>query len=275
MRWSSVASGLVVPRTFTFRRARRLACAAAAVAAATTALPRPGARCFSRIAAPTGRVQWPDLRLWVQRLPDGTCVIARHRSPEATTAFDAYSQPAPGTREICIGGQCFYAFSGPRLGAEHLTVWRRLDDVQSTAAAWQNERDAGVLPFELDNADLPVRVIPCAERPQLTAAVWCWDEQDRRDPNRYLEDGTGGGSWMYWLDSPIITGVALCDPQSLVLGALTEETLNRCCSYCGPPFHTHKGAECGEDRGNSCCPNDYLPRKPARVRLLCSRCANS
>jgi len=198
MRWSSIAPGRGLHRTFTFRRVRRLACAAAAVAAVTGALPRPGARCFSRIAAPNGRVQWPDLRLWVQRLPDGTSVIARHRSPQATTAFDAYSQPVPGTRAICIGGQCFYAFCGPRLGAEHLTVWRRLDDIQSTAAAWQNERNAGVLPFEFDNADLPVRVIPCAERPQLTSAVWCWDELQRRDPNRYLEDGVGGGSWMYW-----------------------------------------------------------------------------
>lgn len=198
MRWSSVTAGLGVPRTFTFRRARRLACAAAAVASATSALPRPGARCFSRIAAPNGRVQWPDLRLWLQRLPDGTSVIARQRSPEATTAFDAYSQPVPGTRAICVGGQCFYAFCGPRLGAEHLTVWRRLDDVQSTAAAWQKERDTGVLPFELDSADLPVRVIPCAQRPQLTSAVWCWDDAQRRDPNRYLEDGIGSSSWMYW-----------------------------------------------------------------------------
>ncbi|CAK0824704.1 unnamed protein product, partial [Prorocentrum cordatum] len=39
--------------------------------------------------------------------------------------------------------------------------------------------------------------------PQLTAAVWCWDKQNEngegvKDPNRYWDDGAGGGPWMYW-----------------------------------------------------------------------------
>lgn len=57
-------------------------------------------------------------------------------------------------------------------------------------------------PCELDPL-LPARLTTLAERPQLTAAVWCWDRQNEngegvKDPNRYWDDGASGGPWMYW-----------------------------------------------------------------------------
>lgn len=44
----------------------------------------------------------------------------------------------------------------------------------------------------------PVRITFASERNPLTAAVWCWDKLDERDPRRYWDDGVGNGPWMYW-----------------------------------------------------------------------------
>jgi len=151
-------------------------------------------RCFAAVSgARAPAAQWPDLRLWIQRLPDGTAALSRRRSPAATIALDVYSQQMPGTRELRLGATRFFAFQAPRLGAEHMIVWRRIQDVREAAAAWQ--RSAGS-PTDLDVA-APLRVTPIGEHQQLTAAVWRWDEQGVRDPNRYWDDGAGG-EWMYW-----------------------------------------------------------------------------
>lgn len=135
---------------------------------------------------------WPDLRLWVQELPDGTVSIERQRSGKALLAFDAYSQRAPGTREVRLGNARFYAFAGPRLGAQHLVVWRRTIDVHNMVQRWRAS-GCGLEPCILDPFSL-LRLTR-ADR-QFTAAVWRWDEPGVRDPQRYWKDSVG--SWMYW-----------------------------------------------------------------------------
>mmetsp|Transcript_112734 Transcript_112734/g.352572 ORF Transcript_112734/g.352572 Transcript_112734/m.352572 type:complete len:473 (-) Transcript_112734:174-1592(-) len=176
---------------------RRITCTAAAMAAAVVGLPCRGARCLSVVPGAKG-VPWPDLRLWVRRLPDGTAAIARQRGPDTALAFDAYSQPRPGTREVRLGDSRFFAFTGPRLGAEHMVVWRRVHDVHATAEQQEgDEVSQQPSAFELDG-QLPMRLTSCTERAQLTAALWCWDDLGKQDPNRFWDDGAGGGPWMYW-----------------------------------------------------------------------------
>lgn len=154
-------------------------------------LGRRGTRCLASFASHA--VPWPDLRLWVRRLPDGTAHISQERTPDAALAFDAYSRQLPGTREVNLGEARFFAFQAPRVGAEHLVVWRREQDVREAAGHWAAP---GVRPGDFES-DVGVRVTPRSEREQLTAAVWCWDKLDVKDPNRYWDDGRGA-SWMYW-----------------------------------------------------------------------------
>jgi len=171
---------------------RCLASAVAMAAAAAVGLPGLSARCLARIAPGSG-APWPDLRLWIRQKPDGTAEVSRHRGHGATVAFDAYSRRHEGTKEVLLGGERFYAFQAPRLGAEHLVVWRRLQCVREAADALPKD---GIVPFRID-PHAPLRVSPSREHKQLTAAVWCWDNLQMRDPNRYLDNGDGD-QWMYW-----------------------------------------------------------------------------
>lgn len=171
-------------------RSKGLAVLAASAVAQVTRT-RPGA----------GAVPWPDKRLWVRKLPDGTAEVSTIRSADAFMAFDAYSQPRPGTREICLGDLCFFCFVGPRLGAEHLVLWRRVADVQERAEQYQAAAAAQTAGMSdtVDQAllrDAPLRLTKCSDKAQLTAAVWRWEKLDERDPNRYWE--VGNDSWMYW-----------------------------------------------------------------------------
>jgi len=137
---------------------------------------------------------WPDVRFWLRPLPSGGGgAVSRRRSSDASIAFDAYSHHLPGTREVCLGDERFFAFSAPRLGAEHLVVWRRVEDVRAAAEDWQQDAFPSC---ELPGS-CPLRLTPCAARPQLTAPVWSWQNLSQRDQNRYWDDGTGG-PWMYW-----------------------------------------------------------------------------
>lgn len=154
-----------------------------------------GGRCFSA-AGGQACTPWPDSRLWVQRLPDGTAALSRQRSSHDSLALDVYSHRCPGTREVRVGGLRFWAFAGPRLGAEHLVVWRRVQDVRDAAESWLPGKGSHGA-CELEDGAL-LRLTRPADREQLTAAVWCWDQRDVRDPDRYWDDGGEGGPWMYW-----------------------------------------------------------------------------
>lgn len=172
---------------------------ALAAVAATTAVKR------SKLEnTPRGPVPWPDARFWVRKLPDGTAEVSAHRTADAFMAFDAYSKEMPGTRELRFGELSFFAFVGPRLGTEHLVIWRCVADVQEkaeeyqAAAAAQTAGSAGALTSAgLDLLkDAPIRFTKCSDKAQLTAAVWRWEKLDERDPNRYWE--VGNDTWMYW-----------------------------------------------------------------------------
>mmetsp|Transcript_108407 Transcript_108407/g.349811 ORF Transcript_108407/g.349811 Transcript_108407/m.349811 type:complete len:451 (+) Transcript_108407:3-1355(+) len=163
-------------------RARRRALKGmAALAAAFAAVPSRYARCFSS-------TPWPDTRLWLSRQPDGSASVLRQRAPGAAVAFDTYSQRMPGTREVSVAGERFFAFMAPRLGAEHMVVWRREQDIRELVAAGR--------PIEDLDALFPARVTAASERPQLTGPVYAWDKLDTKDPYRYWDDGNE--RWMYW-----------------------------------------------------------------------------
>merc|ERR550525_1630149 len=81
-----------------------------------------------------------------------------------------------------------------------------------------------------------MRLTTIEEKPQLTASVWCWDKQNEngagvKDPNRYWEDHTGDGPWMYWESfwAPAepaefaTTGPAFGDPEGAMLSTLLTE----------------------------------------------------
>lgn len=154
--------------------------------------------------APSGHqkaeaVPWPDLRLWVWRLPDGSASVEREPGPGAELVFDAYSQQVPGTREVRLGDRRFFAFTAPRVGAEHLVVWRRTADVHSAAQGWLGEGRAFGRSADCQfDAAHAMRLVPFSRREQLTAATWCWDNLEQRDPDRYWDGGDGSGPWMYW-----------------------------------------------------------------------------
>ncbi|CAK9100905.1 unnamed protein product [Durusdinium trenchii] len=159
----------------------------------------------SRLGGAAGpAIPWPDVRLWVQKLPDGTARVSRSRSADAFLAFDAYSQPMPGTREVRLGDLRFFAFVGPRLGAEHLVIWRTTADVQAKAEEYQAAAAARTASSDADAAgadlellqDARIRLTKCSDKAQLTAAVWRWEKLDERDPHRYWE--VGEDAWMYW-----------------------------------------------------------------------------
>jgi len=179
-------------------------------------------------------VAWPDRRFWVCKRPDGTATVSMERSADAFLAFDAYSQHMPGTREVRLGGTRFFAFVAPRLGAEHLVVWRRVADVEQAADAYQAAAamQTGGLPMtngeSLDPlSDACIRLTKCSDKAQLTAAVWRWEKLDEKDPNRYW--AAGGDTWMYWEsfwvpaeDAALATtGVAFGDAD----GAMLQPTL--------------------------------------------------
>ncbi|CAE8652974.1 unnamed protein product [Polarella glacialis] len=200
-------------------------------------LPRWG-RCL--VGGPGGSrvpVPWPDLRLWVSQLPDGSgTTVARERASDADIAFDAYSQPLPGTREVRLGGESFFAFASPRVGAEHLVVWRRVEDVraragdyQEAAAARTRGQGSGTVGGVEDplGASAPLRVTQSWARAQLTAPVWRWDKLDEKDPGRYWADASGD-PWMYWESfwapaedaAAATTRPAFGDAQGTMLGPL-------------------------------------------------------
>eukprot|EP00435_Cladocopium_sp_Y103_P050418 s1448_g15.t1 len=140
-------------------RSKGLAVLAAAVAQVTRSRPR----------SAQGAVPWPDKRLWVRKLPDGTAEVSTVRSADAFMAFDAYSQRRPGTREICLGDLCFFAFVGPRLGAEHLVLWRRVADVQERSEQYQAAAAAQTAGMSdtVDQAvlrDAPLRLTKCSDK---------------------------------------------------------------------------------------------------------------
>lgn len=164
-------------------------------------------------------VPWPDLRFWVWRLPDGNATVEREPGPGAEFVFDAYSQHFPGTREVRLGNFRFFAFTAPRRGAEHLVVWRRTADVHSAAQRWLGDgvafgRSADCR-FDPSHA---LRVVPFRRRTQLTAAVWCWDRLDVRDPDRYWDGGDGTGPWMYWESFWAPSESAACASMSPAFG---------------------------------------------------------
>jgi len=139
----------------------------------------------------------------VRKLPDGTATVSMERSADAFLAFDAFSQQKPGTREVRLGNVRFFAFVAPRLGAEHLVIWRRVADVQEAAesyqaaAAMQTGGQPAMADVSLDPlSDARIRLTKCSDKAQLTAAVWRWEKLDERDPNRYW--AVGDDSWMYW-----------------------------------------------------------------------------
>jgi len=201
MQTSLTDRGVAAPRFRGGHRRWRRPCLAAIAAVATTTasmsswLSIRGVRCFANEAV--ARIPWPDARLWLGRSPAGVATLSKQRSPGAAIAFDTYSQHLPGTREVQIGENRFYAFSSPRLGAEHMIVWRRLEDVKALAAAFLSGPAGGTLAAFEPDPSIPVRITSCDERPQLTSAVWSWDKLDVRDPMRYWDDGEGG-DWMYW-----------------------------------------------------------------------------
>eukprot|EP00929_Paragymnodinium_shiwhaense_P102041 TRINITY_DN65247_c0_g1_i1.p1 TRINITY_DN65247_c0_g1~~TRINITY_DN65247_c0_g1_i1.p1 ORF type:complete len:475 (+),score=70.98 TRINITY_DN65247_c0_g1_i1:49-1473(+) len=198
-RVSSERDPFVDVRAVRRRRRLKLAAAAAMFAAVAGCRFRSGWRCFSSGVPRSAAAAWPDTRLWVERLATGENIVTRDRSVQSSLAVDAYSQRLSGTKEVRLGDQTFYAFAGPRLGAEQFVVWRRLEDVRAEAERWQREpRAPGQYAFELPD-ELPVRVTTSSEREQLTAAVWCWDNLEQRDPNRYPRLNAGSAvEWMYW-----------------------------------------------------------------------------
>lgn len=148
---------------------------------------------------------WPDVRLWVQQHPDGSASISKHRGPDSKLAFDAYSRFLPGTREVKVGDERFFAFQSPRLGAEQIVIWRKVQDVQMRAPLWLTNENLPNSALELRkkgvgvlDKDVPMRVTTVTERPQLTAAVWRWDNLEERDPARYWMEQGDDGPWMYW-----------------------------------------------------------------------------
>lgn len=196
------------------RRHRRHLRLAVVVAASGTAmifgklwqLPMHGSRFLGRAFASSHAAPWPDKRFWVRKLADGRSCVTGERCADAAIAFDAYTQPLPGTKEVRLGNERFFAFVGPRLGAEHLVVWRRVDEVKSLADDYQAAASAQTQggqfqEMELSNEDPlraseALRLTKSSDRAQLTAAVWRWEKLDELDPMRYWS--IGDDSWMYW-----------------------------------------------------------------------------
>eukprot|EP00933_Yihiella_yeosuensis_P064611 TRINITY_DN6804_c1_g5_i2.p1 TRINITY_DN6804_c1_g5~~TRINITY_DN6804_c1_g5_i2.p1 ORF type:complete len:516 (+),score=89.26 TRINITY_DN6804_c1_g5_i2:154-1701(+) len=149
---------------------------------------------------------WPDVRLWVHQMPDGTAQVTQQRKGDESLAFDAYSRQMPGTKEVRLGDLRFFAFYAPRLGTEHLVVWRRVADVQSKAGEYQAAAAAVTAGSSLvpsASVEDPLAASPNLRltrshaRESLTAPVWRWDKLDEKDPNRYWDD-SGNDPWMYW-----------------------------------------------------------------------------
>eukprot|EP00931_Biecheleriopsis_adriatica_P108941 TRINITY_DN83208_c0_g1_i1.p1 TRINITY_DN83208_c0_g1~~TRINITY_DN83208_c0_g1_i1.p1 ORF type:complete len:449 (+),score=68.40 TRINITY_DN83208_c0_g1_i1:105-1451(+) len=135
---------------------------------------------------------WPDARFWLSRPHADSATVSRQRGESAVLAFDAYSTRAPGTKEVKIGSESFFAFVAPRLGVEHFVVWRREQDVREAV-------ERGVKLEELGSV-YPCRLTLARERPQLTAPVYSFagTEVGEKDPNRYWQDGPDACRWMYW-----------------------------------------------------------------------------
>lgn len=119
---------------------------------------------------------------------DGSVAIESLRKGDVSLSFDAYSTRMPGTKELSIGNARFWAFNGPRVGAEHLVIWRREQDVR--------EQFANRNGLEKFSGEPKIRITRARERKQLTAPVYSWDIPGYKEPDRYWDDA--GSKWMYW-----------------------------------------------------------------------------